>query len=222
MPVSKFVTDENELNNWIKPVTGKKLTFKTINAGVPEEVQLIPFYRLYGERYSTYFDIYSKSEWKDFQDKLIKKPSDVIDKWFVGDKFSNDEHNYQAWISEKGEVEGRKWVKSRLAFRFDINVDPVKPVILRATYYGDESASEYYLAIDGIKIPTNKIEKHGDEFYTVDYELPFDMTKGKERIGIQFKVLEKRSDVSVGQTTVSKETSKYETPKLFECETRIK
>jgi uncharacterized protein len=222
MPAPKFVSDGNDLNNWIKPVAGEKMTFKTVNAGIPEDVELIPFYRLFGERYSLYFDIYSKSEWKDYQENLIKKPDGAIDQWVVGDKFSNDEHNFQAWISEKGEIKGRNWVKSRSWFRFDINVDPVKPVVLRATYYGDESFSEYYLSTDGIKIPTGKIEKHGDEFYTVDYILPFDMTKGKERIGIQFKVPEKKNDVNVGQTTIAKEISKYETPKLFECETRIK
>jgi len=52
-----------------------------------------------------------------------------------------------------------------------------------------------------------------------EYKVAF---KGKERIGIQFKVPEKKKDVSVGQTTVEKTVSKYETPKLFECETRVK
>jgi len=48
------------------------------------------------------------------------------------------------------------------------------------------------------------------------------MTQNIERIGIHFKVEEKRSDVSEGNTALAKEISKYETPKLFECETRIK
>lgn len=222
IPVPKFVTDETELNKWIKPESRKSLTFQTVNAGVPNEVTLIPFYRIYGERYSVYFDIYSKDEWEKYQEQKVKVPKDAIDKWVFGNKFSNDEHNYQAWISEKGEVDGKKWVKSKSWFRFDINVVSDKPIVLRATYYGDESASEYYLSIDGIKIPTNKIERHPDEFYTIDYELPFDMTKGKERIGIQFKVLEKKKDVAIGQTTIDKDVSKYETPKLFECETRIR
>lgn len=222
MPVPKFITDEDDLTKWIKPVSGKSHTFKTVNAGTPEEVTLIPFYRLFGERYSVYFDIYSKAEWKVFQEKKIKIPAGAIDKFVFGDKFSNDEHNYQAWIAEKGEQDGRKWVKSRQWFRFDIAVVPDKPVIFRATYYGDESNTQYYLSVDGMKIPTGKIEKHGNEFYMVDYELPYEMTKGKERIGIQYKVEMRKRDVSVGQTTVEKELSKYETPKLFECETRVK
>lgn len=222
LPVPKFVTDETVHSNWIKPVKGKSLTFSTTGAGVPNEVTLIPFYRLQKERYSVYFDVYSKKEWKEFQVQKVKIPEGAIDRFLFGDRFSNDEHNYQAWIAEKGETEGRKWVKSKSWFRFDINVAPDKPTILRTTYYGDESQTEYYLAVNGIQIPTKKIEKHSDEFFTVDYELPFEMTKGKERVGIQFKVPEKKKDVSIGNTTVEKSFSKYETPKLFECETRIK
>ena len=222
MPVPKFVTDETDLAKWIKPVNGKSLTFKTVNAGTPEEVTLIPFYRIFGERYSVYFDVYNKNEWKKFQDVKIKVPADAIDKFVFGDKFSNDEHNYQAWTAEKGDQDGRKWVKTRQWFRFELNVVPDKPVILRTTYYGDESASEYYIAIDGIKMPTKKVEKHGNEFYTVDYEVPFEMTKGKERVGVQFKVQMRKRDVAVGQTTLEKEVSKFETPRLFECESRVK
>jgi hypothetical protein len=222
LPVPKFVTDETNLSNWIKPVNGKSLTFSTANAGTPNDVTLIPFYRLQKERYSVYFDVYSKKEWKNFLEQKVKIPEGAIDRFVFGDKFSNDEHNYQAWISEKGETAGRKWVKSKSWFRFDINVVSDKPVILRTTYFGDESQSEYHLSIDGIQIPTKKIDKNGDEFFTVDYELPFEMTKGKERIGIQFKVPEKKKEVSVGQTTVEKTFSIYETPKLFECETRVR
>jgi len=222
MPVPKFVTDETELAKWIKPVDAKKLIFKTVNAGIPEEVTLIPFYRLFGERYSIYFDVYSKQEWTAFQKQRIKVPDGSLDKFVFGDKFSNDEHDYQAWTAEKGEQEGRKWVKTRQWFRFEMNIAPDKPVILRTTYYGDESPSEYFICIDGIKMNTPKVAKHGNEFYTMDYELPYELTKGKERIGIQFKVPSRRRDVNVGQTTVEKELSKYETPKLFECETLIK
>jgi len=222
IPAPKFVTDETDLNNWIKPVSGQSLTFKTVNAGNSGEVTLIPFYRLFGERYSVYFDIYSKEEWNNYLSKKIKVPAGSIDKFVFGDKFSNDEHNYQAWVAEKGEQDGRKWVKSKSWFRFEMNIVPDKPVILTTTYYGDESASEYFILIDGIKMPTNKVEKHGDGFYTVDYELPFEMTKGKERIGIQYKVPSRRRDVAIGQTTVEKELSKFETPRLFECETKVK
>ncbi|NWF89576.1 MAG: glycoside hydrolase family 127 protein [Ignavibacteriaceae bacterium] len=221
LPIPKFISDETNLNNWIKPVVGKNLTFRTINTGVPQDIELIPFYKLFGERYAVYFDIYTTTEWQAFQEKLIKKPADVIDKWFVGNKFSNDEHNFQAWISETGEVNGKNWVRSKSWFKFDMGINPSEAIILRALFYGDESDADFYLSVDGIKIPTKRIDKHSNHFYTVDFELPYELTKEKERIGIQFKVSESKN-LSNQQSSEDRQTRRFETPKLFECDTRIK
>jgi DUF1680 family protein len=45
------------LDKWIKPVPGMPLTFQTANAGKPNDVTLIPFYRLFGQRYSIYWEL---------------------------------------------------------------------------------------------------------------------------------------------------------------------
>jgi DUF1680 family protein len=45
------------LETWIKPVAGMPLTFRTSYAGKPEDVTLVPFYRLFGERYAIYWQI---------------------------------------------------------------------------------------------------------------------------------------------------------------------
>ncbi len=43
--------------NWIKPVAGKPLTFRTADSGRPADVTLVPFYRLFGQRYSIYWEL---------------------------------------------------------------------------------------------------------------------------------------------------------------------
>jgi DUF1680 family protein len=55
--VPKFRVPGNDQNAWIKPVAGKSLTFQTAGAGQPKDVTLIPFYKLFGERYSIYWAI---------------------------------------------------------------------------------------------------------------------------------------------------------------------
>jgi uncharacterized protein len=55
--VPKFRVQNGDLNAWIKPVAGKPLTFQTSGAGLPRDVTLIPFYKLFGERYSVYWTI---------------------------------------------------------------------------------------------------------------------------------------------------------------------
>jgi DUF1680 family protein len=56
-PVPKFESrDGVPLSDWIRPVAGQPLTFRTSGAGQPDDVTLVPFYRLFGERYSIYWE----------------------------------------------------------------------------------------------------------------------------------------------------------------------
>jgi DUF1680 family protein len=56
--VSKFdIKDNAPLESWIKPVAGKPLTFRTEGAGKPNDVTLVPFYKLFGERYAIYWQV---------------------------------------------------------------------------------------------------------------------------------------------------------------------
>ncbi|MBP1660489.1 MAG: hypothetical protein H6P95_1681, partial [Candidatus Aminicenantes bacterium] len=45
------------LETWIKPVAGMPMTFRTSYAGKPEDFTLVPFYKLFGERYAIYWQI---------------------------------------------------------------------------------------------------------------------------------------------------------------------
>ena len=57
VPVPKFIVQNDDPNFWIKPVAGKPLTFQTTGVGNPNDVTLVPFYKLFGERYSIYWTI---------------------------------------------------------------------------------------------------------------------------------------------------------------------
>jgi DUF1680 family protein len=54
VPVIRADPDNPE--QWIEPVEGKPLTFRTENAGIPEDVKLVPFYKINYERYTIYWD----------------------------------------------------------------------------------------------------------------------------------------------------------------------
>jgi hypothetical protein len=47
---------ERPLEDWIKPVPGKSLTFKTVGAGRPEDVTLAPLFRSQHQRFTVYWD----------------------------------------------------------------------------------------------------------------------------------------------------------------------
>ena len=51
------VKPTDPLDTWIKSVAGMPLTFRTSYAGKPEDVTLVPFYKLFGERYAIFWQI---------------------------------------------------------------------------------------------------------------------------------------------------------------------
>jgi DUF1680 family protein len=51
------VSDPNDPSAWIEPVPGRPLTFRTDSVGDPEDVTLIPFYKLFDRYYSIYFTV---------------------------------------------------------------------------------------------------------------------------------------------------------------------
>ena len=55
VPVPRFVGVTSEPAEWIAPVAGEPLTFRTRGVGRPEDVTLVPLYRLYDQRYSVYW-----------------------------------------------------------------------------------------------------------------------------------------------------------------------
>jgi uncharacterized protein len=63
-PVPVFVSDAKDVLNHVKPVARKPLTFQTKGIGKPQDVTLIPFYRMHHQRYSVYWSLCTEDEWK--------------------------------------------------------------------------------------------------------------------------------------------------------------
>jgi DUF1680 family protein len=52
-----FDVGDQPIQNWISPVEGKPLHFKTQGVGNPNDVELAPFYEVNHQRYAIYWDI---------------------------------------------------------------------------------------------------------------------------------------------------------------------
>ena len=62
IPVPYFIGDIDHPQSWIQPVETEPLRFHTVNAGAPDDVTLIPFYQLFGQRYAIYWEIEGKEK----------------------------------------------------------------------------------------------------------------------------------------------------------------
>lgn len=65
--VPKLLADPSNVKEWIKPVEGEPLTFRTNGVGRPKDVTLRPFYQLNHQRYTIYWDLLTESEWQQLQ-----------------------------------------------------------------------------------------------------------------------------------------------------------
>jgi uncharacterized protein len=175
-------------NLWIKPVKGKPLTFKTVNVGRPGDVTLIPFYKMFGQRYAVYWNIYAPYEWKVMQEMRPARLPGVVDKLVVGDHRSDREHNFQAYKYQSGERLGQKWVRSQLSFRYDVDVNPSQGCTLKCTFWGGEKDCTFDILVNGLTLAKVSLTGGKDmEFVDAKYPIPEELIRGKKRVSVMFR-----------------------------------
>lgn len=180
-------------NTWVKPVKGKPLTFLTSDVGKPYDVTLIPFYKMFGQRYAVYWNIYAPYEWNALRDSRSTLPPGAVDRVIVGDHRSDREHNFQAYRFQTGERFGRKWVKSPQWFRYDLNVDSTQPNTLKCTYWGGDKECSFDILIDGLRATSQILNGGKDtEFIDVKYPIPQELLRGKKRVAVMFRAKDRK------------------------------
>lgn len=191
--VPSLVATNSDPNLWIKPIEVKPLTFRTVNVGKPKDVILVPFYKMFGQRYAVYWNIYSDAEWKALQESRPPLPTGVVDLVTVGDERSHRDHNFQAYRFETGESHGRKWIRSSQWFRYDMNVDPGQPMLLDCTYWGEDKDCSFDILIDGKQMMSQSLSgDKGTEFVDVQYPIPQELIEGKRRVAVMFRSKDKK------------------------------
>ena len=193
-----FVTQEAKLAQWLTPVTGEPLTFRTSNVGRPGDVTLYPFYRMHNKPYAVYWDVLSDQQWTErktkydadleYQRKLAAITLALVQ---PGDTSIEKEYNLQGERMETGENAGRKWRHARNGgwISFDLKVPGNKPIALVCSYWGNETGPRRFdVLVDGVKIATQSLQndKPG-EFFDVTYTVPEELTRGKSKITIRFQ-----------------------------------
>ena len=193
-----LLTDNKNVNDWIKPVTGSPLNFKMTGAGKPFDAKLIPFYKTWDQYYSVYWDYFTNSDWLAKQaeykaEKVRQKEIEekTIDNFRIGEMQPEREHNLKA--SERSYVDdalGRKGREARKDnfFSFEMKVTEGVPAVLLLTYIGDDKDRKFDILADGVKIATEEWKggKPG-KFYDMEYRIPDELVKGKSKIIIRIE-----------------------------------
>ena len=193
-----LLTDDRNVNNWIKPVENKPLEFKMNGVGKPFDPMLKPFYKTYDEYYSVYFDFFTQAEWvtrqADYEAEKKRQQAienTTIDNFRIGEMQPERDHNLKA--SERSYVDealGRTGREARSGnyFAFDMKVKPEVTNILMMTYIGDDKNRKFDIKVDGVLIAT--VDWKGGvtgKFYDVEYPLSSALLAGKSTVNVRIE-----------------------------------
>ncbi|MBC7849230.1 MAG: glycoside hydrolase family 127 protein [Chitinophagaceae bacterium] len=192
-----FLTGNRNVSEWIS-TTGEPLTFQTKNTGKPFDVTLLPFYQVYDQYYSVYWDYFTNESWTKLQEEYNAEKERAkqveertIDYFRIGEMQPERDHNLKA--SEQSYVDDALGVKGREArrnnyFSFEMTVQPDTKQNLLLTYIGDDRDRKFDIVVDSVKIQT--VEWKGGKtgkFYDVEYPLDASLLQGKTKINIRIE-----------------------------------
>lgn len=194
--VPAFVCDRSQVLASIRPVEGSPIHFRTTGLGQPNDVSLVPFYKMFEHRYTVYWKIYSPEGWEKKRAEVAvaeAKRKDIerrtLDAVKVGNRQSEREHNLQGDTTLGGDYDGEGWRGSRGGwFSYELRISGDKPVTLVCMYRGSEGHRRMFdVLIDGDKIATQSLQYHPTEMFDVEYPIPGILTRGKKKITVKFQ-----------------------------------
>lgn len=198
--IPSLVAADRQLSEWIKAVADKPGNFRTDGVGREQDVELVPFYRLHRRTYSVYFDLFTQAEWERKAFELLdererQRKLDAATLGFVqpGEMQPERDFNQQGEETTPVRTAGRAGRSAKKWFSFDLPVDTAQPLKLIATYHGEERANRSFeILVDGVRIGEQKIERHRPgsptkSFFDVEYAVPAELVKGKQKVTVRFQ-----------------------------------
>lgn len=200
--VPVFLAAERPVTDWVKAVEGKPDTFRTEGVGRDKDVELVPFYRVHHRNYGVYWSLFTPDEWEKRSTQYSveqekKRKLEVATVAFAqpGEMQPERDFNFQGEESSPVRIMDRPARRGGKWFSFDLPVDPTHPMVVSVTYNNDEPVTRSFdILVDGKRIGQQTIERRSPEqvsrFFDVEYPIPADVVKGKQRVSIRFQATE--------------------------------
>jgi DUF1680 family protein len=192
--VPVLVSEDKSVTPFIRPVAGRPLAFQTAGLGYPKDVSLIPFYRMYDQNYSVYWDVFSPREWQEQQaayeaerarvEALDKLTADYIT---FGEMQPERDHNLDSRESRVGDFRGKKF---RYAYpngkiSFDMKLPATGPARLLMTFWGGDAGRDTFeILVDGVHLQLFSPSGADGNFIENIIDIPESFTTGKRSIRV--------------------------------------
>jgi uncharacterized protein len=202
--IPALVTDNQDAKQYIIRDDAKSMTFHTTSVGLQNNLKLQPFYSIYNDHYSVYWDVFTQQAWAEQQivyesrRKLeYEREQSTVDELRVGEMQPERDHELVGENTEVGEEHTHKF---RIAnpgghFSFTMKVVPDFSYTLVATYWGmDNRGRQFDILVDGEKIASEDLNKYKEsKFYDITYRIPTNLTNGKPKVTVRFQPKDKNS-----------------------------
>lgn len=187
----------------LKAIPGKALTFTATNVKMVNPVNLVfePFYKIHDARYMMYWMTLSNSGYKSYLDSLAileKQKLDLqkrtVDFVAPGEQQPEADHFIQKQNSNTGNQQDEFWRDARDNgfFSYELSTNNETDLILRVKYWGAEWGNrKFEIFIDDKKLITedNTGKWNQSKFQYIEYAIPDEMVKGKNKVSIKFQAV---------------------------------
>lgn len=113
----------------------------------------------------------------------------MVDEVLIGNADSEKSHNQQGSNTNNGTYMERNWRDASNGgfFSYDMKVLTDTQMSLDCTWWGGDEGRNFQILIDDKQIAQVRIGGHPDQFYTDSFQIPADLTKGKDKVTVRFQ-----------------------------------
>jgi DUF1680 family protein len=197
-PMPVLLAGARPAGDWIKPVSGRPLTFRTQGVGQPTDVTLTPFYRLAPQRFSLYWDLLTDEQWRARQaaDSARKAREQAlalraVDAVAMGDAKSEKAHGLKGEKTKSGTFSSRLYRDASDGgwFSYDLRAPSGQALSLLCTFWGsDAGPRQFDLLANGANLGTVKLSHNRPgEFYDAEFAIPPSAVDGQTTLTVKLQ-----------------------------------
>lgn len=168
----------------------------------PGDLSFAPFFSQRDRRTAVYFKRYTPAGWRVAEAAVAAAAAEerdlaarTIDVMHLGEMQPERDHDLQATNSYAVTYRGRHGRDARTFGYFDWRAAVAPgPLVLQATYWGDERGKLFDILVDGQRIATERLDgEQPGEFFTREYAIPEALTRGKADVRVRVQPADDKS-----------------------------
>ncbi|MBQ4198724.1 MAG: glycoside hydrolase family 127 protein [Kiritimatiellae bacterium] len=168
-------------------------------ASPPDDLRLMPFWKVYRERYTIYYPVSSRAKYAELvkarAEKAAREAADrarTVDS--VRPAFQQDEVNHSCTgeATSIGTAYNRKYrcAEARAKkgwFSYRLACDPEKPCELVCTWCGYDGGRTFDILVDETRVASVRLKMRKETMVDEVYALPAELTRGKRFVTVRFQ-----------------------------------